>query len=138
MDKRGISRIEQTDRRDGHGASIGWYVRVSAGGKIHSRWFSDKKFGGKRKALASAVEWRDAMEQRLGGDRRRNQRPGQWSASMSKTVKEGTPVYMVRWSPKPGRYTNTSISIKRWGEREARRRAREILEEVKRTYYAES
>ena len=137
MATRGISRIEQTDRNDGHGASIGWYARVSVAGKVHSRWFSDKKFGGKRKALLAATDWRDGMEKKFARDRQRSARPGQWTPTMSKTVKEGSPVYMVRWSPKPGRYTNTSISIKRWGEREARRRAKEILEDVKRTYYGE-
>ena len=136
MDKTGISRIEQTDRRDGHGSSIGWYARVSAAGKVYSRWFSDKKFGGKKKALEAAIAWRAATDKKLAKLRpKRISNPGQWAARMSKTVKEGIPVYMVRWSPRPGRYTNTSVSIQRWGEREARRRAKEILDEVKKEFY---
>ena len=53
---RGISRI---DSKSTHG----WYVRIYAdGGVFNSKLFSDRQFGGKKKALEGAIVWRDHNE----------------------------------------------------------------------------
>jgi hypothetical protein len=49
-----ISRIDQESKR-----THGWYVRVSFQGKEHSKFFSDKKNGGKESALLAAITWRN-------------------------------------------------------------------------------
>src|SRR5437870_13196371 len=44
----GISRIDQPERHN-----RGFFVRVQRRGKIHSSFFTDKKHGGRAKALAA-------------------------------------------------------------------------------------
>ncbi|HKJ63909.1 MAG TPA: AP2 domain-containing protein, partial [Desulfopila sp.] len=56
-----IARIDQESKR-----THGWYVRVRFLGKTHSKFFSDKKCGGRYSSLLSAISWRDKTERRLG------------------------------------------------------------------------
>ena len=49
---KGISRI---DSKSTHG----WYVRCYKGGKVYAKLFSDSKFGGKIRGLATAKRHRD-------------------------------------------------------------------------------
>ncbi|MEM6602300.1 MAG: hypothetical protein AAF649_13050, partial [Verrucomicrobiota bacterium] len=46
---KGISRIDQEEKHN-----HGWFVRVTRKGKTYSAFFTDKKHGGKGKALAAA------------------------------------------------------------------------------------
>ncbi len=52
-----IARIDQESKR-----THGWYVRVRFQGKTHSKFFSDKKCGGRYSSLLSAIAWRDSTE----------------------------------------------------------------------------
>jgi hypothetical protein len=45
----GISRIDQPAKR-----THGFFVRVQRRGKIHSAFFTDQKYGGRKRALAAA------------------------------------------------------------------------------------
>jgi hypothetical protein len=56
----GISRIEVEAPR-----TSGYMVRIMRGGKMHQEFLSDKKFGGKRKALAAATERRAELVETL-------------------------------------------------------------------------
>ncbi len=59
--RKGISRIDQPEKHN-----HGWLVQVTFEGKTHRKWFSDNKHGGRKKAFADAVVWRDKTEKALG------------------------------------------------------------------------
>lgn len=50
----GIYRIDQDYKKN-----YGWFVRLKNKGQKVSKWFADKKNGGKRKALQAAKVYRD-------------------------------------------------------------------------------
>ncbi|MCU0912963.1 MAG: hypothetical protein MUC88_00195 [Planctomycetes bacterium] len=52
-----------------YGRNRGWFVRVRWRGRTHSKLFSDRLHGGKRKALDASVAWRDQTEADLGKPR---------------------------------------------------------------------
>lgn len=52
----GIARIDQPEKH-----THGWYVRVRVKNKVVSKYFADKQFGGKTKALAQAIRFRDKL-----------------------------------------------------------------------------
>lgn len=54
----GVSRIDQAPK-----FTHGWSVRVRIEGKIKSKFFSDKKLGGRDMALVKALEWRDGARE---------------------------------------------------------------------------
>jgi hypothetical protein len=58
--RKGISRIDQPEKHN-----HGWLVQVTFEGKTHRKWFSDNKHGGKKKAFAQALVWRDKTEKAL-------------------------------------------------------------------------
>lgn len=108
---------------------------------MYSRLFSDSLFGGRRRALKAAVEWRNETERELG--KPRTERVVLMSSSRNRTgvigvrrtVKEGTPVYEATWNPLPGKVQRTSVSIAKYGEKEAFRRAVEIRKEKERELF---
>ena len=138
-----ISRIDQPEKNN-----HGWYVRVHFKGKQISKFFSDQKNGGKRAALDKGVAFRDLTEQKMR--KPRSERP-----VVVRTRKKGVvgvretvyrtytvegelreaPVYEVTWSPKPGVVGRTSVSIRKWGKREAYRRAKELRQSKEREFY---
>ena len=122
MRMKGISRIDQESRNQ-----HGWFVRVRWHGKTHSKWFADKPFGGKRKALVAASAWRDVTEQKLGKPQTdRTVVPQKANTGIYYTEKDGYPAYEVTWMSAPGHKATTTISIRRHGKREALRMAREL------------
>lgn len=62
---KGISRIDS-------GSTHGWFVRGYYKGKTISKLFSDKKIGGKNKALKTAKQFRDELHRRIAESRSRN------------------------------------------------------------------
>ena len=54
----GISRIDS-------GSTHGWFVRGYRNGKTYSKLFSDRKIGGKAKALKMAKAYRDELNEEL-------------------------------------------------------------------------
>lgn len=123
---RNITRMEYERTR-------GWWVRFQrndprTGAKaVTSRLFSDATYGGKRKALAAAMKWRDRTAKKVPPSRR--------SIHQGKRIVYG---YVRRcllkrrvgWSDvwtgwmrlADGRAAMTSASIERWGKAEALRR----------------
>ena len=55
---KGISRIDRDEN-----STYGWFVRIYRDNKIISKFFSDKKHGGRDIALAMAKQWRNEMYQ---------------------------------------------------------------------------
>jgi len=138
-DLRNISRIE-IPYKNGHGATIGWQVRF---GKEISKFYSDKKYGGKEKALEEAKRFRNACELELinqpqgkyyyrltsintltrknksgipGVSRHNSKRPGQ------------SPAWRSQWPTVSGKHVGKSFSISKYGEEKAKQLAQETYQ----------
>ncbi len=130
----GYKSISRVDHEKKH--SYGFFVRVAFQRKMHQRFFSDGAEGGKRAALKAAIRWRNATEKKLGKPRTertvamtspRNTSGvvgiRQATKAMTRDGKKQGPVYEVWWFPTPGVIRKTSVSIYKYGQREAFRRA---------------
>jgi hypothetical protein len=138
-----ISRIDQPSKKH-----HGFYVRVVFRGKQHSKFFSDKKYGGGEAALEAAIKYRDELEAELGKPRtdrmvvappdkdrggvRRYQKPTRRNGKV-----HYSDVYEVSWCPEPGKVRRKRFSVNKLGEREARRRAYEFRMVQERRMYGE-
>lgn len=119
-----VARIDQESKR-----THGWYVRVRFLGKTHSKFFSDKKNGGRYSSLLSALAWRDKKEIELG-----KQRTDRHIVTVSNTksgvvgvrLNEKLGRYEVSWVNKDGKQGKTSVSIAKHGKKKAFERACEI------------
>lgn len=123
---KGISRIDS-------GSTHGWFVRGYRNGKTYSKLFSDLKCGGKNKAKALAVAYRDELNEELEAIPKK-QRPRRivttdsrnttGELGVSRTTKTGPngtkhDCYSVSWRPEPGVQKCTSFSVKKYGEKKA-------------------
>lgn len=116
-----VARIDQESKR-----THGWYVRVRFLGKTHSKFFSDKKNGGKSSALLAAIAWRDDTEKKLGKprtDRHVVTVSNTKSGVVGVRLNEKLGRYEVSWVNKEGKQGKTSVSIKKHGKKEAFKRA---------------
>ncbi|MCI0416354.1 AP2 domain-containing protein [bacterium] len=133
----GYKSISRVDHEKKH--AYGWFVRVAYRSKMYQKFFSDLAEGGKRKALKAAIKWRDKTERKLGKPRteRKVAMPSSRNTSGVVGIRETTkamtrdgrkkgPVYEVWWFPKPGEIRKTSVSIYKYGQREAFRRAQAL------------
>ena len=119
-----VARIDQESKR-----THGWYVRVRFLGKTHSKFFSDKKNGGRYSSLLSALAWRDKKEIELG-----KQRTDRHIVTVSNTKSGVVGVrlndklgrYEVSWVNRDGKQGKTSVSIAKHGKKKAFERACEI------------
>ncbi len=112
-----IARIDQEIKR-----THGWYVRVRFQGKTHSKFFSDKKCGGRYSSLLSAISWRDTTEKSLGKIRTNKHLV---TVSNSGTGVVGVRLndkfnrYEVSWVTVEGKQGKTSVSIRKHGKENA-------------------
>lgn len=137
---KGISRIDTSNTH-------GWFVRVYRDEAIYSKLFSDRRHGGKRKALEAATAYRDELETLLNKvdnrPRRNNRLPVVVRNKRNKTGVIGvclrtrqlesgkvSQCYSVTWAPEPGVQRCTSFSVAKWGKKEAFRRACELREKM--------
>lgn len=112
-----IARIDQEEKR-----THGWYVRVRFQGKTHSKFFSDKKCGGRYSSLLAALAWRDATEASLG-----KTRTDKHIVTVSNTdtgvvgvrFNEKLNRYEVSWVNALGKQGKTSVSIAKHGKKKA-------------------
>ena len=131
-----IARIDQESKR-----THGWYVRVRFLGKTHSKFFSDRKSGGRYSSLLSAISWRDKTEKKLGKVRTNKHMV---TVSNSGTGVVGVRLndklnrYEVSWVTHVGKQGKTSVSIAKHGKKAAFTRACEIrsVKEKARLEYA--
>ena len=122
-----IARIDQESKR-----THGWYVRVRFKGETYSKFFSDKKCGGRYSSLLSAISWRDKTEKKLG-----KVRTNKHMVTVSNSVTGVVGVrlndklnrYEVSWVTEHGKQGKTSVSIRKHGKREALKRACSIRQE---------
>ena len=142
----GYKSVSRIDHRKRH--THGWYVRVKFNGIMYSRFFSDSQCGGKRRALKEAVQCRNELEKEVGKPRTdrvvpaliaRNQTgvPGV-RLGKKRSQRKGprlSRVYEVVWAPEPGKLSRTSVSIEKYGAKEALRRALAIRLEKEREIY---
>ncbi len=130
---KGISRIDCPERK-----TVGWYVRVRLNKVTKSKFISDSAHGGKEAALLTAIECRNQLEQEMGkprtdwvvvGDNPRNNSGivGVRRAVKKYKGKDGTihlnEVYQVSWCAGREKKGQTCVSIKKYGEKGAFRRA---------------
>ncbi len=119
-----IARIDQEEKR-----THGWYVRVRYYGKTYSKFFSDRKCGGRYSSLLSALAWRDKTEADLGKVRTDKHIV---TVSNSKTGVVGVRLnsklnrYEVSWVTIEGKQGKTSVSIRRHGQKKAFEKACQI------------
>lgn len=125
-----IARIDQESKR-----THGWYVRVRFEGKTHSKFFSDKKCGGRYSSLLSAIAWRDNTEQSLGKLRTNkhvvtvgHSGTGVVGVRLNKDKNR----YEVSWVTPQGKQGKTSVSIAKHGKEKAFARACAIRQEKER------
>ena len=142
---KGISRIDCPERK-----TVGWYVRVRLGNVTKSKFISDKAHGGKEAALERAVECRNQLEQELGkprtdwvvvGENPRNKSGvvGVRRAVKKYKGKDGkiylNEVYEVSWNAGREKRGRTSVSITKYGEAGAFRRACAIRRQKEQLMY---
>ncbi len=129
---KGISRIDTADTH-------GYYARVYHNCRTYSKLFSDRVWGGKRKAMDAAIQWRQDEAKRIqklaekDPSYRKRARSNTGVIGVSKTMKRNrngtiSPCYSVSWHPKPGIHKCTSFSIRRHGDKKAFKLACEFRE----------
>jgi hypothetical protein len=141
---KGISRI---DAKGTHG----WYVRIYKNGKTYSKLYSDNKYGGKDRALNFAKKARqialdtlksipDDESRRLVTHDKRNKSGIIGVSRTTKTNADGikSEYFQVTWSPEKGKIKNRQWSVKKYGEEEAFRRAKEFRESVMSEIYGDN
>ena len=127
----GITRIDQPSHR-----THGFFVRVSSQGKTYSAFFSDKKFGGKRRALAVSKKYYLKLKKLLGLPRDVSRRS--WAENVGRCGKSGilgvrrviirrpggvSKYWVAAWSPELGVYRKKNFSIRKFGEEKAKQLA---------------
>jgi hypothetical protein len=144
---KGISRIDCPENK-----TVGWYVRVRLGNVTKSKFVSDQKNGGKDLALKTAVEIRNRLEQELGKPRTdwvivgKNPRNQTGVVGVRRTAKKYkgkdgriylNDVYEVTWNAGREKRGRTSVSITKYGERSAFRRACAIRRQKEQLLYGD-
>ena len=133
---KGISRIDSPKNK-----THGWYVRVQFMGKTHAKFFSDSSNGGREKGLAKAVKHRNQIERDLGKPRTDrtvtavSSRNRSGVQGVKKVTKGKGTAYEVTWSPAPGTVDRTTISVQKYGEEEAFRRACKVRQQKEKLFY---
>ena len=148
---RGISRIDSEACR-----TYGWYVRARFHGKVISKLFSDKKYGGKAKALMKARRFYKKSYEKLikkYSDFDVNKVPVKIIVSQNKKNNTGIVgvqkltkynsggsvyiAYRVNWTDKTGKSRNKFFSVEKWGDKKAFKLAREYRTKmVMENYYS--
>ncbi|MBM9519036.1 AP2 domain-containing protein [Desulforhopalus vacuolatus] len=112
-----IARIDQDSKR-----THGWYVRVRFVGKTYSKFFSDRKCGGRNSSLLSAISWRNKTEKNLGKTRTNKHIvtvSNSGTGVVGVRLNEKLARYEVSWVTPLGKQGKTSVSINRHGKKTA-------------------
>lgn len=125
---KGISRIDQEEKHN-----HGWFVRVTRKGKTYSSFFTDKKHGGKTKALKAAREglkklrakYPPMSRKEFAKVQRRRTRSGIVGVTrLTKNVKgKNYHFWQATWSPEPGMIEKKVFSISKYGAEKAKKMA---------------
>jgi AP2 domain len=117
----GISRIDQPEKKN-----FGYYVRLTWRGTQYAKFFSDKKYGGKRKALKAAEQYFDELDEQMplesqvGRMSVRNS-SGIVGVSRTKSSSRGHRYeYWQAWWGSGGDRRSAKFSINKYGEDKAK------------------
>lgn len=125
---KGISRIDQPEKHN-----HGWFVRLTRRGERFSAFFSDKKNGGKARALKLAqvcyskmVKEHPQMSRKdFAQIERRSNKTG--IVGVTKLIKEVRgkkyKFWQATWSPEPGTVRKKAFSVTRYGDDKAKKLA---------------
>lgn len=119
--------IEPSEDHPRRSSTHGWQVRVSYDGTRKTKFFADRKHGGRNEALALALAHRDELlaarpEPSGPVERRPQRRSTSGVAGVRLAFKNQTPYVEANWVTDDGRSV-TSYSVNRWGLRRATWRA---------------
>jgi len=143
-----ISRIDVEAKK-----MHGWYVRIQYNGRSHAKFFSDSRYGNTEIALEEAVQYRNKLETKIGRPRTERYVPGTLHPKNNTGVpgiirtrkrekKRGKEyfydVFEVTWCPEPNKVSRTTVSVNKYGEKEAFRRACKIREAKLKQIYKSS
>jgi hypothetical protein len=128
----GISRIDQKAKHN-----HGFFVRLQRRGKTHSAFFTDKKHGSRKRALAAAQKYYRKLLAKLGPPLRTQRRRwaeiprGKGSSGIVGVQKvvvrrhgEVRKYWVATWSPKPYVVRQKQFSVWEFGTKKARQLAR--------------
>jgi hypothetical protein len=129
---KGVTRIDDPGK---HG--VGWYARVTFQGTTSSKYFADGAHGGTDGAFRKAQAWRNATEKELGKPRTDRLVPA--TSARSRTgipgVYRTANSWVVAWTPRRGETRREFVSITKYGEEDAFRRAIDLRRRRERTMY---
>ncbi len=127
----GVSRIDQAAKR-----THGFFVRLQRRGKTHSAFFTDQKYGGRKRALAAAqkhyrkllAKWGPPVRnqrRRWAEIRRRKGSSGIVGLQLKRVRRHGEvrKYWVATWSPKPYVSQHKEFSVWRYGSKKARQLA---------------
>jgi len=123
---RGIARIDQREKHN-----HGFFVRLQRTGIIHSAFFADKSYGGKRRAFRAAQKHFRSLEKKYRPMTRKC-----WAEMLRRKGKSGIigvrrmvlrqrgqrrrVYWQANWSPQPYVARRRTFSVRKFGERKAR------------------
>ena len=136
---KGISRIDS-------GATHGWFVRGYRNRKTVSKFFADRKHGGKGKALLLAKSHRDELhadiaatpkaerKRRVVAVDSRNSTGEIGVALITRTGGNGVvqDYYIATWRPEPNQQRSKSFSVSKYGKSSAFERAKQLRRKMMR------
>jgi hypothetical protein len=121
--------IEPTEEHPDRHPTHGWQVRIKRQKKQHTKYFSDKRFGGREEALEKAVEYRDELLEELPEpmdpveqSARARSKTGVvglnfcWKDDGSGTLK---PYVQLSWLEDDGTRRSAAYSVNKWDLRRA-------------------
>lgn len=117
--------IEETDERPG---TYGWQVRMRRQGQRRTKFFSDKKYGGRDEALEVAMAYRDMIEKDMPepaspvkASKEARSKSGVPGLSVTERERGGrTKAYVqLNWLDSKGNRHTKAFSIEKWGLRRA-------------------
>jgi len=121
--------IEPTDEHPDRHPTHGWQVRIKRQKKQHTKYFSDKRFGGRDAALEKAIEYRDELLETLPEPMDPVRRSAEarsktgviglnfcWKDDGSGTPK---PYVQLSWLEEDGTRRSAAYSVRKWNLRRA-------------------
>jgi hypothetical protein len=118
----GVSRIDQPAKR-----THGFFVRLQRRGKTHSAFFTDQRYGGRKRALAAAqkhyrkllAKWGPVLRKRRQGS------SGTMGVQLKMERRHGEvrKYWVATWSPKPRVTRRKEFSFWEYGSKKARQLA---------------
>ncbi len=121
--------IQPSDEHPNRHPTHGWQVRIKRHGKQHTKYFSDKKYGGREDAMEQAVVYRDELLEELPEPLDPVEKSAEarsktgviglnfcWKDDGSGTLK---PYVQLSWLRDDGSRKSAAFSVRKWNLRRA-------------------